>query len=249
MRKLPAMRQSLRRTLAPVQLDYGDGAASQGLLGRRIMLDLLPGELSVSLDLTPNFHTRDKSAAGYADAAALPRNHARLRAVQIDDSLVRTRLLRAWEAAAAADTPPRLSLLLDLGPRGSFRYQVLLQLRFAGGVSLQVVRVIEAMPSLCTTMFAPCSNGRHRYGVGTVLSTITGTPCACATSASFSKSVTTSSLRASRWTIVRASHSACCTGVSAWCWPRHWAPAAPPGPRQDLASNRSRQGSALRVHF
>ncbi len=145
MRKLPAMRQSLRRTLAPVQLDYGDGAASQGLLGRRIMLDLLPGELCVSLDLTPNFHTRDKSAAGYVDAAAVPRNHERLRLVQIDDSLVRTRLLRAWEEAAASEVPPRLSLLLDLGPRGSFRFQVQLQLPFAGGVALQVVRVLEVV--------------------------------------------------------------------------------------------------------
>ncbi len=74
----------------------------------------------------------------------MPRNHARLRAVQIDDSLVRTRLLRAWEAAAAADTPPRLSLLLDLGPRGRFAYQVRLQLRFAGGVALEVVQVLGA---------------------------------------------------------------------------------------------------------
>lgn len=139
------MRLSLRRTLAPVQLGYGDGAPSQGLLGRRFMLDVEGGELTLSLDLTPNFHTRDKAAAGYVDAAAIPRNHRRLREVQIEDSLLRTRLLRAWEAAPA-DPPPRLWLLLDLGPRGSFRYQVLLQLRFAGGVALQVVRVMEAMP-------------------------------------------------------------------------------------------------------
>ena len=140
------MRLSLRRTLAPVQLGYGDGAPSQGLLGRRFMLDVAGGELTLSLDLTPNFHTRDKAAAGYVDAAALPRNHARLREVQIDDSLLRTRLLRAWEAAPP-DPPPRLLLALDLGPRGSFHYQVLLQLRFAGGVSLQVLRVLEARPA------------------------------------------------------------------------------------------------------
>ena len=32
-----------------------------------------------------------------------------------------------------------------------------------------------------TTMSAPCSIGRSRIGVATVLSTISGTPCACAT--------------------------------------------------------------------
>ncbi|MNC92063.1 hypothetical protein D3C83_84260 [compost metagenome] len=44
--------------------------------------------------------------------------------------------------------------------------------------------------SECTTMSAPCSNGRHRYGVGTVLSTMSGAPCACAIFARRSKSVT-----------------------------------------------------------
>ena len=34
------------------------------------------------------------------------------------------------------------------------------------------------------TMSAPCSIGRHRYGVANVASTISGTPAACATSAS-----------------------------------------------------------------
>ncbi len=34
-----------------------------------------------------------------------------------------------------------------------------------------------------TTMSAPCSNGRMRYGVAMVLSTISGTPASCATSA------------------------------------------------------------------
>jgi hypothetical protein len=35
----------------------------------------------------------------------------------------------------------------------------------------------------CTTMSAPCSNGRMRYGVAIVLSTMSGTPAACAWSA------------------------------------------------------------------
>ena len=41
-----------------------------------------------------------------------------------------------------------------------------------------------------TTMSAPCSIGRHSAGEGTVLSTISGTPAACATAASAAMSVT-----------------------------------------------------------
>ena len=35
----------------------------------------------------------------------------------------------------------------------------------------------------CSTISQPCSTGRQSAGVGTVLSTMTGTPCACAISA------------------------------------------------------------------
>ena len=42
----------------------------------------------------------------------------------------------------------------------------------------------------CTTMSAPHSNGRIRYGVATVLSTISGTPTSCATPATPSMSRT-----------------------------------------------------------
>ncbi len=41
----------------------------------------------------------------------------------------------------------------------------------------------------CTTMSAPCSSGLSRYGVATVLSTIRGTPLACATSATAAMSM------------------------------------------------------------
>ena len=37
--------------------------------------------------------------------------------------------------------------------------------------------------SECTTTSAPCSIGFSKMGVATVLSTISGTPCRCATSA------------------------------------------------------------------
>ena len=42
----------------------------------------------------------------------------------------------------------------------------------------------------CTTMSAPHSIGRHSAGEANVLSTMSGTPCACATSASAAMSAT-----------------------------------------------------------
>ena len=42
----------------------------------------------------------------------------------------------------------------------------------------------------CTTMSAPCSNGRIRYGVAIVLSTMSGTPLSCAMSATRAMSST-----------------------------------------------------------
>ena len=44
----------------------------------------------------------------------------------------------------------------------------------------------------CVTMSAPNSKGRQLTGVANVLSTMSGTPCACARRANFSMSSTTS---------------------------------------------------------
>lgn len=139
------MRQSLRRTLAHLQLAFGNGEASEALVGRRFMLESDGGDLCLSIDLTPNFQTRHHGAPGYVDAMAVARNHARLSAVQCDDTLVRTRLVRAWEAAQAAPGPrePRLRLVLDLGPRGRFTYAVRPHLLFTGGVQLDVLQVLD----------------------------------------------------------------------------------------------------------
>lgn len=135
------MQQSLRRTTAHLHLAYGEREASEGLIGRRFMLDVAGPHMTLSIDLTPNFHTRNKNAASYVDAAALVRNHDRLTAVQCDDNLVRTRLVRAWEERHE----PSLRLVLDLGLRGQFAYAVRPHLLFTGGVQLDVVRALEAV--------------------------------------------------------------------------------------------------------
>ncbi len=136
------MRQSLRRTLAHLNLLYGDGAASQGVVGRRFTLEARGSELALWIDLTPNFHTRNKRAPGYVDAEALTRNHDRLKVVQCDDNLVRTRLVRAWQAQPG----PRLVMVLDLGPRGAFAYAVHPRLLFTGGVQLDVLHAMATVP-------------------------------------------------------------------------------------------------------
>lgn len=135
------MRQSLRRTLAPLRLTYGEGEASEGLLGRRFMLDIEGSQLTLSIDLTLNFQTRNKAAASHIEALAFTRNHGRLRALLCEDNLVRTRLVRAWESLPS----PQLRLLVDLGPRGHYTYAARPHLPFAGGVQLQVLQVLEAV--------------------------------------------------------------------------------------------------------
>ncbi len=134
------MQQPLRRTTAHLHLAYGEREASEGLVGRRFMLGIQGRDMTLSIDLTPNFQTRNKRAPGYVDAAALVRNHARLTSVQCDDNLVRTRLVRTWEEMHE----PRLRLVLDLGPRGRFAYAVRPHLRFTGGVQLDVLEALEA---------------------------------------------------------------------------------------------------------
>ncbi|MEJ7928532.1 hypothetical protein WG922_00970 [Ramlibacter sp. AN1015] len=134
------MRYSLRRTTAHLHLTYGGGDASEALIGRRFALEVEGSALTLLIDLTPNFHTRNKTAASYLDATALVRNHDRLKALQCDDNLVRTRLVRTWEEMRE----PSLRMVLDLGPRGHFVYAVRPHLLFTGGVQLDVLKVLDA---------------------------------------------------------------------------------------------------------
>jgi len=133
------MKYSLRKTPSHLHLAYKYGEASDGLLGRNFTLEVDDRLLTLSIDLTPNFHTRNKSAAAYLDAVSLVNNHHKLRFLQCSDNLVRTRLIRAWEQVQH----PELRLCLELGPRGHFLYAVQPHSLFMGGIQFDVEHVIE----------------------------------------------------------------------------------------------------------
>lgn len=132
------MKIPLRKTPSHLNLAYKYGEAADGLLGRNFMLEIEDALLTLSIDLTPNFHTRNKGAAAYLDAINFTRNHHKLRYVQCADNLVRTRLIRAWDQVQQ----PSLRMLLDVGPRGVFLYSVRPHSLFMGGVQLDVEEVL-----------------------------------------------------------------------------------------------------------
>ncbi|MNP54208.1 hypothetical protein D3C76_1487450 [compost metagenome] len=81
--------------------------------------------------------------------------------------------------------------------------------------------------SECTTMSAPCSNGRHSTGVATVLSTISGTPWRCAASARACRSTMLPAglpMDSQNTALVRSSISASSAGMSSWAAKRVWMP-------------------------
>jgi hypothetical protein len=137
------MKYSLRKTPSHLHLAYKYGNASDGLLGRSFFLEAEGPVLTLCIDLTPNFHTRNKSAAAYMDAVNLVQNHHKLRYLQCSDNLLRTRLIRAWEQVEH----PQLRLRLDLGQRGCFLYAVQPHSLFTGGIQFDVERELEEVPA------------------------------------------------------------------------------------------------------
>ena len=133
------MKYSLRKTPSHLHLAYKYGEASDGLLGRHFMLAVDGRVLTLVIDLTPNFHTRNKGATAYLDAITLVRNHHKLRYLQCSDNLLRTRLIRAWEQV----DDPLLRLCLDLGERGRYLYEVQPHSLFMGGIQFDVRRQLE----------------------------------------------------------------------------------------------------------
>lgn len=133
------MKQSLRKTPSHLRLVYAHGESTDSLMGRHFTLDVEGAELTLGIDLSPNFHTRKKSAPSFLDAVSLVHHHHLLRSVQCSDNLVRARLIKAWERVQQ----PRLRMCLDLGERGRFMYAVLPHSLFMGGIQLDVREVID----------------------------------------------------------------------------------------------------------
>ena len=135
------MKYSLRKTPSHLHLAYKYGEASDGLMGRHFVLEVEGNLLTLTIDLTPNFHTRNKAASNYIDAINLAHNHHKLRNLQCSDNLVRSRLIRAWEQVQQ----PSMRLVLDLAQRGRFVYAVLPHSLFMGGIQLDVLDVLPDM--------------------------------------------------------------------------------------------------------
>ena len=135
------MKHSLRKTPSHLHLAYKYGDASDGLLGRNFMLEVDDRQLTLSIDLTPNFHTRNKAASAYLDAVSLAHNHHKLRFLQCSDNLVRARLIKAWEQVQQ----PQMRMCLELGQRGHYLYAVQPHSLFMGGIQLDVLQVLEDM--------------------------------------------------------------------------------------------------------
>ncbi|MDB5946791.1 MAG: hypothetical protein JWQ33_1817 [Ramlibacter sp.] len=133
------MKQSLRKTPSHLHLAYKYGAGSDRLVGREFALIHDDNLLTLSIDLTPNFQTRNKAAASYLDAVNLVHNHHKLGSLQCGDNLLRSRLIKAWEQIAQ----PQLRMCLDLGPRGRFLYAVRPHSLFTGGIQLDVEQELE----------------------------------------------------------------------------------------------------------
>lgn len=135
------MKYSLRKTPSHLHLAYKYGEASDGLLGRNFILEVEDRQLTLSIDLTPNFHTRNKNASAYLDAVSLANNHHKLRFLQCSDNLVRARLIKAWDLVQQ----PQMRMCLELGQRGHYLYAVRPHSLFMGGIQLDVQEALEEM--------------------------------------------------------------------------------------------------------
>ena len=133
------MKYALRKTPSHLHVAYKYGEGTDGLIGRNFLLDVEGATLTLMIDLTPNLHTRNKSASAYVDAMNFAQNHHKLKYLQCADNLLRTRLIRAWEQVG----DPRLVMCLELGPRGPYQYLVQPHSLFMGGIQFDVIDVLD----------------------------------------------------------------------------------------------------------
>ncbi len=133
------MKYSLRKTPSHLNLTYKYGEANGGLLGRNLVLEVEGNVLTLEVDLSANLLARNKQSPWYLDAVGLASNHHKLKSLQCPDNLVRTRLIRVWEAMPE----PKLRMRLVLSPRGRYLYEVSPHSLFMGGIQLDVQAFLE----------------------------------------------------------------------------------------------------------
>lgn len=148
------MKHSLRKTPTHLHLAYKYGQASDSMTGRNFTLAVEGHELTLTMDLTPNFHIRNKTSAAYVEATGLAQNHHKLKFLQCSDNLVRARMIKAWEQVEQ----PRLTLVLDLGERRQFAYSVIPHSLFMGGIQFDVLQVRDSHADAGTY----CGKGPHQ---------------------------------------------------------------------------------------
>ena len=140
----PTMKYSLRKTPSHLHLAYKYGEGTDGVTGRNFTLEVEDRLLTVAIDVTPNFHIRNKSSPAYLDATNLAHNYHKLKSLQCTDNLVRARLIRAWDQIEQ----PQMRLALDLGERGRYVYAVQPHSLFTGGIQFEVQELLEEHPGM-----------------------------------------------------------------------------------------------------
>lgn len=147
------MKLSLRKTPTHLHLAYKYGGGSDRLVGRNFFLLDDDAVLTLGIDLTPNFQTRNKTASCYLDGLNLVHNHHKLSSLQCGDNLVRARLIRAWDQVQE----PQLRMCLDLGQRGRFLYSVQPHSLFTGGIQFDVQQELAEEDARVSRMLPPQS--------------------------------------------------------------------------------------------
>jgi hypothetical protein len=98
------MKQFLRKTPSSLLLAYRYGDMRDTVVGRNFLLETPEEALTLSIDLSTNFHARNREAASYSDAVNLVHNHHRLQFLQCGDNLLRARLARCWDRGDPSGT-------------------------------------------------------------------------------------------------------------------------------------------------
>jgi len=154
------MKYSLRKTPSALHLAYKYDSAAGDITGSHLTLSREGSLLTVAIDLTGNFRTRDRTGSACQDAVTLAREHHKLKFLQCHDNLVRTRLVRAWEQVVQ----PRMRLALLMGSHGRCLYEVTPRSLFMGGVQLDVVSVLDFRRPDAAGSRAWRSSGFHASG-------------------------------------------------------------------------------------
>lgn len=113
------MKPSLRKGKCHIHVTYKNGGFTNNLWASNLTLEVHDDMVVLEMDLSSNFHVRNKSSNSYLDAVELSEQRSQIAMIQLDGAVLLEPLSNSWKQLRT----PKLVVVLFFADKSSIQYE------------------------------------------------------------------------------------------------------------------------------